>query len=330
MVSDQGDNPDHWAEFSERGTLLGLRTMLFIYDYSGRWLFRPVAFIAVSYFVLVSSKARRASAEFLNQVWVFAEGRSALSRRPTFLTTVRHFHAFAEAILDKLAAWKGDIDIDEIDHVNRHTFEERYRQGKGGVWITSHLGNIEVCRAISQQQLDFRMTVLVHTKHAKNFNRLLKEVAPDSNVDLLEVTDFTVASAMLLQQRIKHGEFVVIVGDRAPVGKSARTVACDFLGRRALFPLGPFILAMILDCPVGTMFCVREGKRYKIVIDDLPGLEGVKRSERDEATARAAQQYATRLESLCIQHPLQWFNFFPFWDKSVNSGESGGPEIACR
>ena len=316
MNSEPKSRPSHWADVSEQGTLLGLRIMLFIYEIGGRRLFQPFALIVVSYFAFASSKARRASGEFLSQVWVYAETSGAFSRPPTFMTSIRHFYAFAEALLDRLAAWKGEIDIAEIDHVNQHVFEERYRRGKGGVWITSHLGNIELCRAIGQEQLNFKMTILVHTKHAQNFNRLLKEEAPSSNVELLEVTKFTMASAMLLKKRISRGDFVIVVGDRVPVGESDRLIACDFLGRKAMFPLGPFFLAVLLDCPVGTIFCVREHGRYKIVIDDLPGLEGVKRRERNPAIERAAQQYATRLEALCIQHPLQWFNFYPFWDQS--------------
>ncbi|MCZ6618969.1 MAG: hypothetical protein O7E57_12640 [Gammaproteobacteria bacterium] len=311
----------HWADLTERGTMFGLRFMLAVYEVSGRWLFRPFAGLVVIYFFLSSARARAASKEYLNRVWSHTilsdpQAPSSLRHRPTIWTTVRHFFCFSEAILDKLAAWKGDIRENEIDYVNKDLFEQRYRDGKGGLWITSHIGNMEVCRAIGQKQRDFRMTVLVHTRHARNFNRLLREVDPRSNIELLEVSQFNVASAMLLQKRISSGRFVVIVADRVSVNDRKRVARCEFIGKQATFPLGPFMLATMLDCPVGTIFCVREGRRFRMVIDDLPGLQGSRRGERDRVIRHAVETYAARLEDLCLRYPLQWFNFFSFWDQS--------------
>jgi len=304
----------HWAGISERGTLLGLRIMLTIYRIFGRWLFKPVAAVVVGYFAVTSATARRASRQYLNRVWSHSPGGGALPGKPDYRTSFRHFLSFADAILDKIAAWQGAIAYEQIDHENLALFESRQRSGQGAVWVTSHLGNIEVCRAIGQQALNLQLTVLMHTRHAENFNRLLREVAPDSNVELLEVSEFTVATALKLKERVSQGRFIVIVGDRTPVTERNRVVKCSFLGHPADFPLGPFLLATLLGCPAGTLFCVREGSRFRMFIDDLPGLAGVSRRERQAAVESAAQLFAARLEALCVRYPLQWFNFFPFWD----------------
>jgi predicted LPLAT superfamily acyltransferase len=312
-IFDRAGADTHWAQIAERGTLVGLKLLFAVYRYAGRWLFSPMVAFVVVYFGLTSSRARRASSEYLNRVWCFSGGNCQLPRKPGPWTTFRHFYSFAGAILDKLAAWKGDISIDEIDHVNLQLFESRYRRGRGGIWITSHLGNIEVCRAIGQQDRHLELTVLMHTRHASNFNRILQDVAPHSNVELLEVSEFGMASAIKLQQRISDGRFIIIVGDRTPVSDSGRSVECEFLGRKAKFPAGPFLLASVLDCPAGTLFCVREGKRFRMFIEDLPGLQGVRRKDRDLAIDTAVRLYAARLEALCQRYPLQWFNFFSFW-----------------
>jgi predicted LPLAT superfamily acyltransferase len=303
----------HWAAFAERGTLIGLRFMLLVYRLFGRWLFRPVAYLVAAYFTLRAGPAREASREYLDRVWTYGQGRSALPHAPDRWTTLAHFHAFTEAILDKIAAWRGDIRYEQIDHENLELFEARRAAGAGGIWITSHLGNIEVCRAIGRQEREFQLTVLMHTRHAANFNRLLAEVAPASHVELLEVSEFNLATALRLSERIARGGFVVVVADRVPLGDSARVVRCPFLGRPAEFPLGPFLLATLLGCPAGTLFCVRDGARFRLVIDDLPGLAGVSRQHRQAAIEAAVATYAGRLESLCLRYPLQWFNFFPFW-----------------
>ena len=307
----------HWAGIAEKGTLLGLRTMLAAYEIAGRWLYQPFAAVAALYFGLTSADARNASYQFLDRVWRYSEGQCGLKKKPSRWTPLSHFQSFANAVLDKLSAWKGDIAYEQVDHSNLELFESRAKAGAGGIWITSHLGNIEVCRAIGQRVLDLKLTVLMHTLHAGNFNKLLQEVAPDSNIELLEVAEFNMVTALKLQERISKGRFIVVVGDRTPIAEGqdtpSRVLECTFLGYPANFPLGPYMLATLLDCPAGTLFCVREGKRFKMFFDDLPGLQGISRRERSKAIDSAARTFAHRLQSLAVDYPLQWFNFYPFW-----------------
>jgi predicted LPLAT superfamily acyltransferase len=312
-MADRGSAGTHWAQMAERGTLTGLKLLFAVYRVAGRWLFRPAVMLVVAYFALTAGQARRASREYLDRLWAHGDGHGALTRRPTALTSLRHFYWFAEAILDKLAAWRGDISIDQIEHVNADLFESWRQSGNGGVFITSHLGNIEVCRAIGQRERDLKLTVLMHTRHAANFNRVLQEVAPDSQVELLEVSEFGMATAMRLQERVSHGHFIIIVGDRIPVSSTGRVVECEFLGRTARFPAGPFLMASLLDCPAGTLFCVRDGGRFRLFFDEFPALRDVPRGERAAIIDAAVRVYAARLEDLCLCYPLQWFNFFPFW-----------------
>jgi predicted LPLAT superfamily acyltransferase len=48
------------------------------------------------------------------------------------------------------------------------------------------------------------------------------------------------------------------------------------------------------------------------------------RREREQAIAHHAARYAARLEYFCRKAPLQWFNFFDFWQRpEVVSKEQG-------
>jgi len=38
------------------------------------------------------------------------------------------------------------------------------------------------------------------------------------------------------------------------------------------------------------------------------------RRGREEALTRLTAEYAARLEHFCLRAPLQWFNFYDFWD----------------
>jgi predicted LPLAT superfamily acyltransferase len=60
---------------------------------------------------------------------------------------------------------------------------------RGGVILTSHLGNMEVCRALSEGILNLKVNALVHTKNTIKFNQLLQLISPTSGINLIEVSE---------------------------------------------------------------------------------------------------------------------------------------------
>jgi len=99
--------------------------------------------------------------------------------------------------------------------------------------------------------------VLIHTKHAQRFNRLLAQLNADSQVNLMQVTELSAATAVLLSEKVARGEFVAVAGDRIPVTPKPRVAMAEFFGAPAPFPVGPYILADLLQCPVFLLFSLR-------------------------------------------------------------------------
>jgi predicted LPLAT superfamily acyltransferase len=313
MVRNEAAEAASWASLPERGAYLGLCLVLGAYAAGGRLLSVPLVRLVTTYFFLTNPPARRASREYLRKISGHPSSR-AIEGAVTSRSVWRHFNAFSDAILDKLRAWRGDVTLEQIEMINAELFRERHAAGNGGLWITSHVGNVEVSRALSRR-LGLRMTVLVHTRHAPNFNRLLQRYSGDSSIDLLQVDSFDVAMAIKLKKKIDRGQFIVIVGDRTPISGKGRVVRAPFLGDPASFPVGPFVLASTLGCPVGTLFCVKDGDRFRLIMEDLPGLRNTSRANRRDAIQAAVREYAARLEALCLEFPYQWFNFFDFWNQ---------------
>ena len=180
-------------------------------------------------------------------------------------------------------------------------------KGQGALLITAHMGSLEVCRALARLR-NIRLNVLVHTTHAEQFNRVMRSVNPDQQVELIEVTDLDPSVAIKLRQKLAAGELVVITGDRVPPSGNRFTVA-EFLGRQARFPQGPFILAALLKCPVYTLICLSEGDRFHIHLEQLCERVSLDRGNRDNDLQAYVRQFAQRLERYCRSAPLQWFNF---------------------
>lgn len=298
----------HWSRVGEAGTSLGMKFLLLVYKCSGRWGFRLILLPVMSYFYLVRSEARLASKEYLNKIAPLLEQ----SQRES-LTSYQHFWMFGEILLDKLLVWMGRIRKEDVVFATPDTFARIDTQQQGGVIIVSHHGNTEICSALAHQLPDIRLTLLVYTQHAEKFNALMKKANSTAQIEMLQVTEMSPATAMLLAQRVEAGEYIVIAGDRTPVTGQQRISEVDFLGAKALMPQGAFILAGLLKCPVYLMFCFKERAKYYIHLEQFSEQFSIPRRQRSQIIDAAVQKYAERLEHYCIKAPLQWFNFYPFW-----------------
>lgn len=300
----------HWAQINEASFVAGMRFLFWICRTFGRWPFRVVLYPVLAWYVLTQPAARAASSDYLRRVRT--HGKLAWIN-PGLAGVMRHFAAFAECILDKMLLWGGQANFGEIAYFGEKQLDEDIAAGRGGLLICSHFGNLELCRVLARQRAGLKMTVLVHTKHARKFNQLLGQLDPESQLNLLQVTEMSPATAMLLNERVSRGEFVVIAGDRVPVTSGSRTCEARFMGEPAAFPIGPYVLASLLQCPVYMLFSMRIGRRSEIHFERLRDVVRLPRKGREQVFTELAQDYAARLEHFCLRAPFQWFNFYEFW-----------------
>jgi predicted LPLAT superfamily acyltransferase len=158
----------------------------------------------------------------------------------------------------------------------------------------------------------------VHTKHAGNFNRLLNEQTSDAQIRLIQVSEVGLDTAMVLQEKVAAGEFVVIAADRIPISSQQHVKMVPFMGKPAPFPKGAFILASILQCPVIQIFCVKQNNRFHIFLEKLGDMTNVARKKRSALVDEMVTTFANRLAYYAQTYRYQWFNFYDFWDQPVS------------
>jgi predicted LPLAT superfamily acyltransferase len=300
----------HWSGMGEWSLIWGMRFLLRVYLMLGRTVLQWFLYPVVSYYWLANKRGREASRAYLKRVAILSPETNLTG---SLRDSHRHFISFANAIIDKLAAWSGALSLADVDYRGRDSLLAQTRTGRGAILLGSHLGNLEVCRVIADLDETARLNVLVHTKHAEKFNRLLRQTNENSGLNLIQVTEISAATAMLLSDKVDNGELVIITADRTPVSRNPRVSRAEFLGAEALFPQGPFILASLLKCPIYTLFCLKQQDKQVIYFDRFSDSLAFPRHNREQAIQQAIQLYAWRLEHYCLMEPLQWFNFFDFW-----------------
>jgi predicted LPLAT superfamily acyltransferase len=305
----------HWADLGERGGVAGMHLLFAVYRLFGRAAFTVLLYPVAAYFSVAARSARRASRDYLDAVRMrLGElGRPV----PPQLTVFHHVLAFGNGVLDKVAMWADampnrGITADDFAMLERFRLESR-----GALFIGSHLGNLEMLRAVGDLQ-NMTVNALVFTRHSPKFNRVLAAVSPKTLERMIQVDSLGPEAVIMLRDKLAAGEHVAIVGDRVSVRHKERSQRAPFLGRPAPFPEGPFVLASLLECPVYLLFCLKIEGRYRVFLEPFADPLVLPRAGRQEALARAIERYAARLEAHCLLAPTQWFNFFDFW------GQAGG------
>jgi len=303
------DRSGHWAGLSELGLSAGIRFCLAAYRLIGRRGSKAVIAVAVTYYYLTAHDRRRASRQFLERAFA-AAGRTS---RPGFRDGWRHFMQFADRILDTLIAWSGRLPAELVQMDDSAAAADLVRDPAGGMLIVGHLGNADLSRAMLDPAARARLVVLTHTAHAANFNRILREIAPQSATNVLQVSEIGPDTAIVLRDLIARGCWVVIAGDRTPLHSQHSVARVPFMGAPAPFALGPYILAALMECPVWLVFCRKTNGRYRMHIERFAGRIELPRGRREAALAAYAERYAERLQAHALLDPFQWYNFYDFW-----------------
>lgn len=302
----------HWAHIGESTFIGGIWLLFTVHRLLGRWPFRFCLYPVVAIYWATRPDVRAASMEYFSRL---QSTTGALGHQPDWRDSFRHLLRFAETMLDKLLAASGRYPFERVRTEGREEFYAEIQPGQGGVIMTAHMGCLELCSAMAHHKNRVRLNILVHTRHAEKFNRLLKRLNPDNQFRLMEVNEVGPATAILLSEKVAAGEFIVIAGDRVPVSAS-QTVSINFLGKPAPFPIGPYVLAALLKCRLYLMGCIYEEGGYTVSFEKLAERVDLPRGQRQQAIAVVATHYAGRLTALLCRAPYDWFNFFPFWDQT--------------
>lgn len=301
----------HWATMKEAGALSGLRFMVFVYSVLGRVAFSIVLAPVMVYFFVRRGGARRASVNFLRRVKHCYPER--LQGHSLTWLSFRHFLNYGESLLDKVIVRAQATTEIVMDTEEEKKLTSLISSHQGGLFIGSHFGNLEYAYGLAARHPKLVINVLMYNQHARNFTSLIKGAGSDAVEILIQVTDIDFELALTLREKVKRGEWVLITGDRVPLGDSSRVCSATFFGEKANFPIGPYVLANLLRCPVYLLHCFRVENHYEVGVELFEEEFQTLRKTRQQAYERAAQKFADSLEKQVARMPLQWFNFFDFW-----------------
>lgn len=238
----------------------------------------------------------------------------------TIRSIYRNYCMLGEVLVDKVAMLSGA----KTDYSFNFQGEEHLRamsaEGKGGVLIGAHMGNWEVAGQLLER-INTPVNILMREAEHEQIREMLEKVMVNRNIKVIPQKD-DYSHLFLIDKALENNEFVVIHGDRYL--KGANTVSLPFMGKTARFPSGPLYLASKKGVPVSFVYTLKK-RRTHYQFYASPGKiypYPARINTRKAEISAMVEDYVKSLEQMVKSYPLQWFNFYHFWEEKEEDLDS--------
>lgn len=291
-----------WWQQREKGGRALLRLSIFLVRNLPQNLLKPIIF-CVSYVYYLICKNERENIKF----YLSLLNKRGIKTSGAFL----NFYYFAISICDKFRIWLGKMDKNKVKIIDHDMIKSEFSSSnRGRVLLVSHMGNIDIARAISNQTQWLDITILVYKKHSAEFFKMRNE-AGDLPVKVFEVDELDINAMMRLSEIIDGGGHIGIMGDRVPLS-GVKSVKVPFLGHECEFPVGAFLIAGMLKTKISCFWAMQKDDCYEISLTHIAD-EVELGQDRIKSVRKYLEIYVKELEKKCEAYPHQFFNFYNFW-----------------
>jgi len=278
-----------------KGTVLGYRIFVFLIRSAGVRVAYGMLFFVASYYFLFLRESNRSMYYYFRERLNYPPLKARLS-------VFRSYYTFGQTIIDKIAITAG------LEHKYTYEFDgiENIRQlakdNSAGILISAHVGNFEVSQYF-MGEFDKQIHLVTTDEERQAIKNYLANIMAKPKTGFIVVND-DLSHVFEINRVIDEKGMICFTGDRFVAG--SKTLTADFLGEKAHFPAGPFLISSRLSTPVLFVYVMRErGRHYHLY------------ARKATFTHRNAQSlleaYIQSIDQILEKYPLQWFNYYDFW-----------------
>lgn len=291
-------DPASWQGRS-RGTPLGYRIFIWLLRVAGlKAAYLLLRFVALYYYFFVPAATRPLRDLYRNRLGYSAKDSNRLLRRNIYL--------FGQTLIDKIAVLANIRHQLSFEHEGGEYLDQMVAEGNGGIIVSAHLGNWEVAGHLLKR-LEAPINIVMYDGEGEQIKALMERFNSQRSFNIIYIKD-DLSHIYEMSAALRRNEFICLHADRFRPGN--RTMEHEFLGSKALFPAGPFILASKLRAPVCFVFAFKETtEHYHFYAWPAKVYEG----RGTEGSQRMLSDYVQLVEEKLKQYPAQWFNYYDFW-----------------
>jgi predicted LPLAT superfamily acyltransferase len=255
----------------------------------------------VLYFFLFSYKSSR-------QIYSLYHKRLGYGRLTSIFKLYRNYYLLGQSIVDKVVVMSGIKNKFTYNFDGEENLREIASLNKGGMLLSAHIGNWDIAGHLLKR-LDTRINIVMFDGEQEQIKEYLASVTGKKSVNIIFIKN-DLSHIYEISDAFKNNELVCMHADRFIEGN--KTMTTDFLGEKARFPMGPFVLASRFKVPVSYVFAVKESNlHYHLFASKIKNYEHL---DKAVVMQEMLQEFSKEMEIKVKQYPEQWFNYYNFWN----------------
>lgn len=285
-----------------RGNRLGYSIFVFVVRTFGVLpAYFLLRFVALYYFLFSWSSSRF--------IYPYFRKRHGFSPVRSLFNVYANYYVFGQTILDKIVVMAGIENRFTYDFDGEQNLRDIVAGGRGGILLSAHIGNWEAAGHLLKR-LNTRINVVMFDGEHEQIKKYMDEVTGGKNFNVIVIRE-DLSHVYAIGEALQNNELICLHADRFLEG--AKTESVTFLGERARFPVGPFLLAAAFDVPVSVVFALKQSSLHyhfygSSLIRKSPG------ESRRDFSQRLLNFFARDFEEKVRLYPKQWFNYYNFWN----------------
>jgi len=282
-----------------KGTVLGYKIFVFLIQKAGVKSAYVLLYFVASYYFLFLRKSNKAISYYFKE-------RLKYSNFKTKKMVFKSYYTFGQTIIDKISISAGMRNKFTYEFDGIEILKNLLAEKKGGVLISAHIGNFEIAEHfLGDIDIDFQINLVTTDLEHSAIKNYLESVTQKPTVKFIIIRE-DLSHIFEINAALANNELVCFTGDRYFEG--TKSLSEQILGEEAYFPAGPFLIASRLKVPVVFVYVMKEPNLHY----HLYAREAVVKHRDEKALLRS---YIESVESMLQKYPLQWFNYFDFWNQ---------------
>ena len=283
-----------------KGNVLGYSIFVWLMIHLGIYAaYTLLVFVAFYYFLF----------EWRSNGYMYYYFRHRLGYSPlrAVVNLYLNYFTFGQTIIDKIAILAGleekfTYEFDGVESLHKLLDEQQ-----SGILISAHIGNFEIAEPFFRKiDIDLKISTVTTDMEHSVIKEYLESISKNKPSNQFIYVKEDMSHIFKINDAIGDNKIVCFTGDRYFEG--VRSLKGTLLGAEATFPAGPFFIASRLKVPVLFVYVMKESRLHYHLYARVAEVKN-----RDTQTLLDA--YTENMEQMLKKYPLQWFNYFNFWDE---------------
>ena len=288
-------------EGKSKGTPLGYKIFAFLIERLGVKSAYFVLIFVSSYYLLFSFSTTRTS-------YYYFRKRLGYSFFKTIISIYKNYYCFGQTLIDRFAISAGYKDQFTFDFDGIDKIDELFGKGKGGILFSAHLGNFNVARFFFEKaefKNEATVNLLVTDQESEELQKFTGATSHGATLKFIVIKD-DMSHIFEMNDVLENNEVIIFAADRYVEG--VQFIEKDFLGKPVKFPSGPYKLAARKKLPILFLYIMKETSSHYHFYAREP------REDMEYKPSKVLMEYIRNLEIMIGKYPLQWFNFYDYWN----------------